>query len=118
MEILFLVAIVGVMYAVVIRPQRQQMLAHRRLIESLAVGDEIITSGGVHGQVVDLDETTMVVEVAEDVQLRMERTSVAERPVVAEVVADEFTDDGELTEGDDDSVGADADGPAGEDEER
>lgn len=62
MSFLPLVLLVIVMYFIMIRPQRKQQKAEQQMRESLQVGDEIITIGGIHGRVVSLKEDTMVVE--------------------------------------------------------
>ncbi len=85
--LLYLVLLVLAFFLLVVRPQRRQLAAHRALVASLAVGDEIITTGGIHATIRAIDETVLHVEVADGVVLRLARGAVASRvgPPVADV---------------------------------
>lgn len=76
-------ACIGVIfYFLVIRPQNQKQKQHNALLKSLKTGDKIITTGGVHGLVSNVKETTVIVKVADNVKLEIEKsavTSVAKR---------------------------------------
>lgn len=74
--LLLLLAMLGVFYFVVIRPQRKQQQEHQELVESLTVGDDVITFGGLHGTIVALDDETVDLEVTDDIVIRYERQSV------------------------------------------
>ena len=80
MEILIPLAILFVFFwFFVLLPQRRRQSDHRRMQDELAVGDEIITAGGLHGEIVDVDETVVHVEIAEDTVVRVDRRAVAAR---------------------------------------
>jgi preprotein translocase subunit YajC len=80
MEILIPLAILfGLFWFFVLLPQRRRQRDHVQMQDSLAVGDEVITAGGLHGDVVELDETVAHVEVAEGVVVRVDRRAVAAR---------------------------------------
>ena len=66
-------------YVLIVRPQRRQMQAHRALVASLEVGDEIITSGGVYGTIRSMDEGVLDVEITNGVIVRVARGAVASR---------------------------------------
>ena len=66
-------------YALIVRPQRRQVLAHRALVASLEVGDEIITSGGVYGTIRATSEAVFDVEIADGVIVRVARGAVASK---------------------------------------
>lgn len=71
-------ALFGVMWFVLIRPQRKKQREQQEMVERLATGDSIVTIGGLHGEVVALTDTT--VDLAVDVDgtvLRFQRTAVA-----------------------------------------
>ncbi len=68
-------------YVLILRPQRRQVLAHRALVASLQVGDEIITSGGVYGTIKSMDEAVLQVEFADGVIVRVARSAVASKVV-------------------------------------
>lgn len=66
-----------VMYFVLIRPQQRQAKETRALMASLAVGDEVVTTSGIHGFINSLEETVVWLEVAGDVELKMSRSAIA-----------------------------------------
>ncbi|MGI6280051.1 MAG: preprotein translocase subunit YajC [Acutalibacteraceae bacterium] len=60
--IVYLVVIFGAMYFLLFRPQRKKQKEEKKMRESLRIGDEIITIGGIYGRVVSLKEDTIVIE--------------------------------------------------------
>lgn len=77
---LLLILLLGVMYVVVILPRQRQVQRHRQLISSLAVGDEIVTIGGLHGIVLEIEDDSVTLELAPGVQVRLAKDAVAARP--------------------------------------
>ncbi|MGI9306129.1 MAG: preprotein translocase subunit YajC [Gammaproteobacteria bacterium] len=57
-----LVLIMAVFYFLLIRPQQKRAKAHRNMLAALAVGDEVLTSGGIYGRVVKITENFVVLE--------------------------------------------------------
>jgi preprotein translocase subunit YajC len=78
--IAWFVLLAAVFFFFVVRPQRRQIAAHRALVDSLAVGDDVITAGGLYGTIRALRDDTIELEVAEGVVVRMARGAIA-RPV-------------------------------------
>jgi preprotein translocase subunit YajC len=70
------------LWLLVLRPQRRRQMDQLQMQDTLHVGDEVITAGGIHGYVRQLDEEVLKVEIAPDVQVRLDRRAVA--AVVAE----------------------------------
>ncbi len=68
-----------VFYFMLIRPQKRRADQHRALMESLTVGDEVVTIGGMFGTVRRLDESELELEVAPGTTLRLLRSAVARR---------------------------------------
>ena len=66
-----------VLYFVMIRPQMKRQKEHRAMLDKLAKGDEVITSGGIAGTVAAIGESFVTVEVANGVQLRVQRAAIA-----------------------------------------
>jgi len=66
-----------IMYFLIIRPQQKKQKEHREMIQSLKKGDRVITSGGVHGRVTGMDDTTFTVEIADKVRVKINRGNVA-----------------------------------------
>lgn len=77
MELLPLLLILVVFWLILIRPQRQRQKKHQEMVTNLAVGDDVVTVGGLHGTVVALTDDTMDLEVTDDVVLRFQRQSLA-----------------------------------------
>ncbi len=72
-----LILIMVIFYFLLIRPQQKRMKQHRAMVESLKKGDKIVTSGGIFGQIVDVKEDVLKVEIADGVRIRIKRDSVA-----------------------------------------
>jgi preprotein translocase subunit YajC len=65
------------MYFLMIRPQMKRSKEHRAMLEKLAVGDEVITNGGIAGTVRSIGESFVGVEVANGVELRVQKGAVS-----------------------------------------
>ncbi|MFH1992903.1 MAG: preprotein translocase subunit YajC [Pseudomonadota bacterium] len=66
-----------IFYFLLIRPQQKKAKEHREIIKNVKKGDRIITSGGIHGRVTAVGETTMTVEIADKVRVKLARGNVA-----------------------------------------
>lgn len=82
-----------------LRPQQKKMRAQQELLASLEVGDEVLTAGGIYGRITDFDEGTCFLEVADGVEMKITRESVAHRIQYAEFDESDVDDAAELTEG-------------------
>jgi len=67
-----------VLYFIMIRPQMKKQKEHKAMVEAIAKGDEVIIAGGVLGRVSKLGENFLHVEVANGVELQVQRTSVVQ----------------------------------------
>ena len=76
---LVIVVVVGValMWFFAIRPQRRRASVHQRMQSTLAVGDEIVTAGGLYGTVTRVGEDDVTLELAPGVEVRLARRAVA-----------------------------------------
>ena len=74
-----IVLMIAVFYFLLIRPQQRRARAQRELIESVAVGDEVITIGGLFGTVRSLDEDSVILEVAPGTTIRLLKSAVARK---------------------------------------
>ena len=79
MELLFPLLFLALMWFVLIRPQQQRVRRQQALVASLAVGDEVITAGGIVGRIVALDADEAHIEVAPGVVMRFLRLAVNAR---------------------------------------
>jgi preprotein translocase subunit YajC len=64
-------------YFIVFRPQQKRLAAHQKLIEELSVGNEIITAGGIYGIIKSLRDDTLILNVAENIDLKISKRAVA-----------------------------------------
>jgi preprotein translocase subunit YajC len=88
--ILPLVAIMGVFYFLLIRPQQRKMKAHQEMLKKVGKGDTIITNGGFIGKVVKVvDDNELQVEIGENVKVRVLRSGIADVRAKGEPVASE-----------------------------
>jgi len=78
-QLVFLLITFGLMWVLLVRPQQQRVRRQQQLVSSLAVGDEVITAGGLFGRIVGLDDEVARIEVAPGVEMRFLRLAVNAR---------------------------------------
>ena len=66
-----------IFYFLVIRPQNQKQRQQTELLKGLKTGDKVITSGGLHGLISNVKETTVILKVADNVKLEVEKSAVS-----------------------------------------
>jgi preprotein translocase subunit YajC len=69
--------IIVVFYFFIIRPQQKRQREMKKMLDELKRGDRVITSAGIHGTVTDIDDKTVVVQVADNVRVRFEKVAIA-----------------------------------------
>lgn len=98
MDFVILIAFGLLMYLVLFLPQQRRAREHKRLIESLTEGDEVLTNSGIFGFVNAVDDEVIWLEVSDGVELRVAKASVANKvsaEEVEEVVGADEEGDGE-----------------------
>jgi preprotein translocase subunit YajC len=75
--LLFPIALIAIFYFLMIRPQQKRAKEHKALVEGLKKGDEVVTSGGLLGKVTDVGDNFAQMEIAEGVQVKVQKQSVA-----------------------------------------
>ena len=75
--ILPFILIFVIMYFMVIRPQQKKAKEHQEMLNKLKRNDEVMTSGGIYGRVIDLKETVVTLEVAPNVRVRVHRPQIS-----------------------------------------
>jgi len=71
------IAIILIFYFLLIRPQAKRQKQHAEMLKNVKKGDKIVTAGGIHGEVVGVkDENTLVVKIASEVKVEVERSSI------------------------------------------
>jgi preprotein translocase subunit YajC len=107
--LIVLLAMFGFMWFLLIRPQRAQQRKHAELLSGLKPGDEVVTSGGIYGEVVQLDEERVMLEIDDDVKIAVARRAIATIVPPEELHRLEAADDAEEadeTDGTGDGVSA------------
>ncbi|MBK7230483.1 MAG: preprotein translocase subunit YajC [Ignavibacteriales bacterium] len=69
-------AIFAIFYFMIIRPQQKRAKEREKLLSNIEKGDKIITSGGVHATIVGLEEKTVLIEIAPNVKVKVERSAI------------------------------------------
>src|SRR3954464_3170285 len=65
-----------IMYYVMLRPQMRRQKEQAKLVAALKTGDRVVTASGIHGLISNVKDTTVIVKVADNVKLEMEKTAV------------------------------------------
>jgi preprotein translocase subunit YajC len=68
--------IIVIMYFVLFRPQKKRQQEQQRLISSLKTGDKVVTTAGIHGLIANVKETTVILKVADNVKIEVEKSAV------------------------------------------
>jgi len=76
-SLIFFGGFILIFYFILIRPQQKRAKEHRNLVARLAKGDEIVTTGGLLGKVVEVGDDFLTVELADNVTVRMQKQAVA-----------------------------------------
>jgi preprotein translocase subunit YajC len=73
-------AMVAIMYFMMIRPQQKKQKEIQKARNAMKSGDKVITAGGIHGRIKEISETTLLIEVADGIRIRVEKSSVFASP--------------------------------------
>jgi preprotein translocase subunit YajC len=68
--------IIAIFYFMILRPQQKRQKERQKMLEAVKKGDRVVTAGGLHGTVAGLDEKTILVQVADNVKLKFDRTAI------------------------------------------
>jgi preprotein translocase subunit YajC len=71
---LFLPVMLGLVYFMILRPQSQAKKKQEESIKSAKTGDKVITTSGIHGVITNVKDSTVIVKVADNVKLEIEKT--------------------------------------------
>jgi len=80
LSLLPLFLILVVFYFFFIRPQTKKSKEQKKFRDALKKGDKVITIGGVHGKINDVKETTIIIEIADNVRVTVEKSAVVADP--------------------------------------
>ncbi|MGK0499820.1 MAG: preprotein translocase subunit YajC [Oceanicoccus sp.] len=76
MQLVLMVGLFVMFYFIAIRPQRKRQKEHTELVSALTKGDEVVTNSGILGKIAKLDDNYVVVQVADNVELKFQRVAV------------------------------------------
>lgn len=69
-------SIIAIFYFMIIRPQQKREKERQAMLTALKKGDKVVTAGGLHGSVVGIEEKTLLIQIADNVKVKVERGSV------------------------------------------
>ncbi len=75
-QIIFIVLLIAVFYLFLIRPQQKRAKEERKFRESLQPGSEVVVAGGIYGKVKEVKDRVFIVEIADNVRIKVEKNSV------------------------------------------
>ena len=75
-NIIMLFVFIAIFYFLLIRPQMKRQKEHKNLIQALSKGDEIVTSGGVLGKIVNVGDAFVTVEITNNIQIKVQKHAV------------------------------------------
>ena len=79
MSLIFMViAIFAVMYFLMIRPQQRQKRQHQDMLSQLGKGDKVVTTGGIHGTVAGIKDSSVIVKIADNVKVEVNRSAISQ----------------------------------------
>lgn len=79
LQFLFTIVIFTVVfYLIIIRPQTKRQKEHRKLLEALSKGDEVVTNGGTLGKITKVGDNFLTLEIADGVEIRVQRKAIAQ----------------------------------------
>lgn len=77
MSLIPLVLIFVIFYFLLLRPQLKRAKEHKKMVESLAKGDEVVTTGGLLGKITQVGDSFLVIEIANGVEVKVQRSAAA-----------------------------------------
>lgn len=69
-------AIFLIFYFMIIRPQQKRAKEREKMLSALEKGDKVVTSGGIHGTIAGLDEKTVLLQIADNVKIKVDRSAI------------------------------------------
>jgi len=72
-----IILIFGIFYFLLIRPQQKQQKKHREMLTQLKKNDEVVTSGGIHGTIVNLDDETVTLRVDDNARIKFQKNTIS-----------------------------------------
>ncbi len=65
-----------IFYFMILRPQQKRQKERQKLLESIKKGDKVVTASGIHGKIIAVEEKTVLVEIADNIKVKIERSAI------------------------------------------
>ena len=85
--ILMFAVVIAIFYFMIMRPQQKKQKERQKLLDSMKKGDKVVTAGGIHGTIIGIEDKTLLVQIADNVKVKIERGSISMVNKVGEVEA-------------------------------
>ncbi len=79
-----LIAFALIMYALIIRPQQRQQKEQKKMLAAVKKGDQIVTSGGIHGRITGITDNVITLEIADRVRIKLNKSAIGSRVTPSE----------------------------------
>ncbi|MEX1216987.1 MAG: preprotein translocase subunit YajC [Acidimicrobiales bacterium] len=89
MSFLIIIILFAIAWVVLILPKQREVKRHGAFVQSLAIGDEVMTGSGIYGTLVEVDDATVVLQVAPGFEMKVARRAIASRVAEPESVLDD-----------------------------
>ncbi len=73
---IWLIGFFALMYFLMIRPQQKQKKKRQEVLDSIQAGEKIVTIGGIHGTITSMTKDTMILEIAPNIEIKMQRSAI------------------------------------------
>jgi preprotein translocase subunit YajC len=74
--LLMMVVFIAIFYFLLIRPQQKKAKEHQSMVTKLSTGDEVVTSGGILGKIVEVGDTFVTLEIADNVRIKVQKFQI------------------------------------------
>jgi preprotein translocase subunit YajC len=75
--IILMLSLVAIFYFMIIRPQNQKQQQQQAMLSALKTGDKVVTAGGMHGLIANVKESTVLVKVADNVKIEVDKSAIS-----------------------------------------
>jgi len=69
--------IIAIFYFMIIRPQSKRQKERQKMLEAMKKGDKVVTSVGIHGKIVAMEDKTVLLEIADNVKVKVEKSAIS-----------------------------------------
>lgn len=69
--------IIVIFYFMIIRPQSKRQKERQKMLDAMKKGDKVVTSGGIHGKIIAMEDKTVLVEIADNIKVKVEKSAVS-----------------------------------------